>query len=277
MQASASTATEDILPPAAASDVASGEARASFTVEGIDNLTDDEERHKTRFYELLYPMVEKFKHESYSAKFIFRDKYDKIHHICSQIEAGVSENDLVKQGYGRKVYNWNKTYALHHFGTSSRVVLHEVGVSLADLKSLSYYERCFCDLLEIHKSASHQKGRKFARRVKTKYSNLSEVYCKLFTDTCLTCHPRNKEKKPTAEVDEDKAFADEPSRKRPIGESILPEKHNEELMERLKKLILYWADEVRMYKSIFILFIVKIYLSPVVVITGTNEREPCIL
>jgi hypothetical protein len=47
-------------------------------------------------------------------------------------------------------------------------------------------------------------------------------------------------------MNENNALADEPiSRKRPIEEPILPDEHNEELIERLKKLMGLWADEVR--------------------------------
>lgn len=81
-------------------------------------------------------------------------------------------------------------------------------------------------------------------------------------------------------MNENNVLADEPSRKRPIEESILPDEHNEELIERLKKLMGLWADEVRTkyLLSFRNATTSDIYLIvPFVVKTGTNERKSCIL
>jgi hypothetical protein len=66
-----------------------------------------------------------------------------------------------------------------------------------------------------------------------------------------------------------------------VGESILPDERNKELIGRIKKLIGYWADEVctNRFFFLFVMPLLIISLSHIylVVISGTNEWEPCIL
>jgi superfamily II DNA helicase RecQ len=72
--------------------------------------------------------------------------------------------------------------------------------------------------------------------------------------------------------------------KRPVEQSILPEKHTKALVERVKKLITFWAEEV----TIEFVFFVYIYYSYLINFTvscshhnylliGTNEWKPSLL
>ena len=127
----------------------------------------------------------KFLDESKSSKFMFKAKYDKILHVCMQIKAGVQRSTLEKAGYA-SVYHWKK-YDVFQFGSSSQVVINEPGVAPDQLKRISYYERPFADLNALHKESGHGKGRNFYRVVCSKFHNLTEEHCKLFTDTCPKC------------------------------------------------------------------------------------------
>ena len=68
-------------------------------------------------------------------------------------------------------------YSHFEFGWSDVVVEKEEGVDIDHLKRLTYYERVFSDLKDIH-YPDHPKGESFRKRVCAKYCNIP-----------INCHP----------------------------------------------------------------------------------------
>lgn len=168
---------------------------SSYVIEGIANLTEEEGRHEQRFYELLLPIMSD---QHSSATLFFKEKYNKILHVCKSVENGIEAKDLIKQGYTQAGV-WSKKYKVFRFGSSEVVVVDEEGVDVDQLTRPTYYEKVFADISAIHKEG-HHKGKKLFEKCRAIYSNIPRNVCKIFTDTCPMCTRETIRKKPTAGV-----------------------------------------------------------------------------
>jgi len=167
----------------------------SYAIEGIANSTEQEGRHEQRFYECLLPLVS---NQQCNATLFFKEKYNKILHVCTSIESGIAVNDLRKQGY-TQAPAWSQKYQVFCFGSSEVVIDQQEGVDVDQRTRPTYYEKVFADISAIHKNG-HHKGNKLFKLCSAVYSNIPRNVCKIFTDTCPICTQETTRKKPTAGV-----------------------------------------------------------------------------
>ena len=181
--------------------------RFNWTIEGVEDLNDEEIRHMNAFYSLLKKW---YRGKEYTAGILTKAEYDARVELLWSIKKGNMDCCESYKSGNFSAYKWAKRYHLFTVGANSSVLVLRpdtkksgavdvTAMALSHLQKPTYAERLFVDLSKIHKD-DHCKGQTFYCRVRETHGNVPRDLCKLFTDVCPHCVLVQTRKKSTAGI-----------------------------------------------------------------------------
>ncbi len=169
-------------------------------LEGFDELDEDARRHHQAFYNDLIPHVNS---QAIHTRLFHKRKYLKILEFFKKVQQGMKQRQLFLEGY-TQAYNWYDRYDVFTRDNGTDILVEKPNgkepnelLDVATWKQVTYYERLFKDLAQIH-NKDHSKGGTFYKIVHEYHPSVPRTITAMFCKTCPYCLGRLKGKKPAA-------------------------------------------------------------------------------
>jgi len=161
-------------------------------------IDDDARQHHQAFYNGLLPHISA---QSSNAGLFHKKKYLKVIDFVKKVQQGMSQRQLKLDGSSR-AYCWYDRYGVVTRDNGDILVENPEGnesdeIDIADWKEVTYYERLFIDLSQIHRK-DHIKSVKFYKKVQEYHPSVPRSITNMFCKTCPHCIGLSKARKPAS-------------------------------------------------------------------------------